>query len=94
MAVVWDIALCSLVDINQCFRGAYCPHHHLYGSILYVMFADSKSFILKTHHQMMEALSAPMKCQSVGTRLHSATSQRTAIFVLATVRTSNVKKIE
>jgi hypothetical protein len=28
MAVFWDLAPCSLVDINQCFRGAYFLHHH------------------------------------------------------------------
>jgi hypothetical protein len=27
MAVFWDVAPYSLVDINQCFRGAYCFHH-------------------------------------------------------------------
>jgi hypothetical protein len=25
--IYWDIAPCSLVEINQCFRGAYCLHH-------------------------------------------------------------------
>jgi hypothetical protein len=29
MAVFWDIALCTLVDIDQCFRGAYCVHHQV-----------------------------------------------------------------
>jgi hypothetical protein len=24
MAVFWDVGLCSLVDIDQHFRGAYC----------------------------------------------------------------------
>jgi hypothetical protein len=28
MAVSWDVVLRSLVDINQCFRGAYYIHHH------------------------------------------------------------------
>jgi hypothetical protein len=27
MAVFWDVAPCSLVDIDWCFRGAYCLHH-------------------------------------------------------------------
>jgi hypothetical protein len=27
MTVSWDIATCSLVEVDQCFRGAYCPHH-------------------------------------------------------------------
>jgi hypothetical protein len=26
MTVFWDVALCSLVEINWCFKGAYCPH--------------------------------------------------------------------
>jgi hypothetical protein len=34
MAAFWDVAPCSLVDINQSFRDAYCLHHqgdhHLY----------------------------------------------------------------
>jgi hypothetical protein len=29
MAVFWDIALCSLVDIDQGFRGPYCLHHQI-----------------------------------------------------------------
>jgi hypothetical protein len=28
MAAFWGVALCSLVDINWCFRGAYCLHHY------------------------------------------------------------------
>jgi hypothetical protein len=27
MAVFWDVAPCSLVDVDWCFRGAYCLHH-------------------------------------------------------------------
>jgi hypothetical protein len=27
MAVLWDVAECSLVDIDRRFRGAYCRHH-------------------------------------------------------------------
>jgi hypothetical protein len=27
MAVIWDIALCSLVEADQCFSGTYCLHH-------------------------------------------------------------------
>jgi hypothetical protein len=26
MAVFWDAALCSLIEINRHFRGAYCLH--------------------------------------------------------------------
>jgi hypothetical protein len=26
MAVFWDVAACSLVDTDQCFREAYCIH--------------------------------------------------------------------
>jgi hypothetical protein len=29
IAVFWDAALCSLVDTDPCFRGAYCLHHQL-----------------------------------------------------------------
>jgi hypothetical protein len=29
MAVFWDVAQCSLVDIDKRFRGAYCLHHHV-----------------------------------------------------------------
>jgi hypothetical protein len=25
---VWDVASYSLIDIDQCYRGAYCIHHH------------------------------------------------------------------
>jgi hypothetical protein len=27
MAVFWDFAACSLVEIDRRFRGAYCLHH-------------------------------------------------------------------
>jgi hypothetical protein len=27
-AVFWDVTLCSLVEIDQCFGGAYCLHCH------------------------------------------------------------------
>jgi hypothetical protein len=27
MTVFWDVAPCSLIEIDQCFRGAYCFHH-------------------------------------------------------------------
>jgi hypothetical protein len=27
MAVFWDFAPCSMVEIDQRFRGAYCLHH-------------------------------------------------------------------
>jgi hypothetical protein len=27
MTVFWDAALCNLVGVYQCFRGAYCLHH-------------------------------------------------------------------
>jgi hypothetical protein len=27
MVIFWDVAACSLVDIDRRFRGAYCLHH-------------------------------------------------------------------
>jgi hypothetical protein len=27
MTVFWGVALCSLAEIDRCFRGAYCFHH-------------------------------------------------------------------
>jgi hypothetical protein len=27
MAVFWDVVLCSLLDVDRCFREAYCLHH-------------------------------------------------------------------
>jgi hypothetical protein len=27
LTVSWNIALCSLVEVYQCFRGAYCLNH-------------------------------------------------------------------
>jgi hypothetical protein len=37
MTVFWDIALCSVVDINQCFRGTYCLHHQGYELFISLM---------------------------------------------------------
>jgi hypothetical protein len=36
MTVFWDVALCSLVEINRRFRDAYCLHHQ----------GDEASFLL------------------------------------------------
>jgi hypothetical protein len=30
MAVFWDVAPCSLVEIDRRFRGAFCLHHQAY----------------------------------------------------------------
>jgi hypothetical protein len=27
ITTIWDIAPCSLIDVNRCFKGAYCLHH-------------------------------------------------------------------
>jgi hypothetical protein len=27
MTVFWDVAPCSLVEVYECLRGAYCVHH-------------------------------------------------------------------
>jgi hypothetical protein len=28
MTVLWNIAVCSLVEVDRRFRGVYCFHHH------------------------------------------------------------------
>jgi hypothetical protein len=30
MTVFWNVALCSLVEVYRCFRGACCLHHQAY----------------------------------------------------------------
>jgi hypothetical protein len=30
MSVFWAVALCSLVEVYQCFRGACCLHHQVF----------------------------------------------------------------
>jgi hypothetical protein len=37
MAVFWDVAPCSLVDIDRCFRGAYCLHYQGVSSLTTLM---------------------------------------------------------
>jgi hypothetical protein len=27
-SIFWDIALCSQVEVDRCFRGEYCLRHH------------------------------------------------------------------
>jgi hypothetical protein len=27
MTVLWDVASCSLVETDQCFKGSYCLYH-------------------------------------------------------------------
>jgi hypothetical protein len=63
MAVFWVVALCSLVEVYQHFRGPCYLHH------------QGDEFTQQ----------GPLKRG----RLHSATIQKTAIFILATVKTSN-----
>jgi hypothetical protein len=73
MAIFWVVALCSLAEGNQRFRGPCCLHHQ-----------GDKSLIAL----MMEAV------RTSETLVHGATTQKTAIFVLTTMRTSNPTDFE
>jgi len=39
----WDIALCSLVDVDRFFRGAYCLHHASETSVNFTSLHDAIS---------------------------------------------------
>jgi hypothetical protein len=44
MAVFWDVAPCSLVDIGRRFTGAYCPHHQGDETLIAVMMGTVSTF--------------------------------------------------
>jgi hypothetical protein len=29
MNVFWDVVTCHLIEVDRCFRGAYCPYHQV-----------------------------------------------------------------
>jgi hypothetical protein len=41
ITVFWDVALCSLVEIDRCFRGAHCLHHQ--GDVLIALMMEAVS---------------------------------------------------
>jgi hypothetical protein len=61
MTSFWDIALCSLIEADQRFRGAYCLHHQ----------GDSFPWWWR--------------------QIHGAISQKAVIFMLAIMRTWNLR---
>jgi hypothetical protein len=97
MAVFWDIAPCSIVEIGRRFRGVYCLHHqgddgdgtHLWNvsifqrdyTALYPRILSS-SFLPPPSGRWWRQY-APLKRQYISTRLQGAISQNTIIFILA-----------
>jgi hypothetical protein len=53
MTIFWDVVLCSLVEIDQCFRGAYYHHHQ---GDMYIKYTQTSSSISS------EILSALWQC--------------------------------
>jgi hypothetical protein len=93
MTVFWDVAPCSLVEIEQRFRGTYCLSLH---AIVLVMEAvstseTSVSFYHTTRRNIPEdghlhaitlmKEASLLKRRSVSTRIHGAASQKTVIFM-------------
>jgi hypothetical protein len=68
MTAFWDIAPCSLVEVDRRSRDAYCLHHE----------GDISSIIALT----METVST-YKSLLTSTRLHGALSQKAVIFKTA-----------
>jgi hypothetical protein len=75
IAVFWVVAPCSLAEVYQRFRYPYCLHHLGDESLIALM--------------MEAARTSEMLVNFYQIRLHGATTQKTAIFVLIAVRTSN-----
>jgi hypothetical protein len=67
------MAPCNLVEVDWCFRGAYCLHHQ--GE-------DRSSLWWWTQY-------IPLKRRCTSTRLHGTVSQKAVMFMLAAVRTWN-----
>jgi hypothetical protein len=64
--VFWDVAPVGLRESDWCFRGAYCLHHQVFT-------CHTLSWQWRQY--------APLKCQSIATRLQDTTSQKTAILI-------------
>jgi hypothetical protein len=61
MALFWDVAPRSLVDINRHFRGAYCLHHQCDGwsnssEALVNIFQTMRCYIPEESHLFVESL--------------------------------------
>jgi hypothetical protein len=55
MAVLWDIALCSLLDIAQHFSGAYCHHYQVYSDTLVSVCQNTLCYIPEDSHLQIKS---------------------------------------
>jgi hypothetical protein len=97
LRVFWDVAPCSLIEVDWRFRGAYCLHHQgdkqaLSETIAGYIAVDGPSpiqpaVLSRTAYSSPWWLGqyAPLKRRSTSTWLHGATSQKTLNFILALV---------
>jgi hypothetical protein len=76
MAVLWDVAPCSPVEVYRRFRGAYCFHNH----------RDEPLLITEPWRWRRHVYP---KCCYLPASLHGVTIQNT-IVIFSTVRTSNL----
>jgi hypothetical protein len=82
-AVFWDVRPCSLVEVYRCFRGKYCLNHQSRT----VSRGSTKLILLSWRWRQYNL----PKWRHTFARYHGVTPQKTALFILTTVRTSNHK---
>jgi hypothetical protein len=85
-SLFWDVMLCSLVEVNWCFKGKYCLH--LQGKTV----SQTNRQVASSNSRWRQYLLPEHWWRS--TRLHGVTSQKIVLFIGTIVRTSNLRLLE